>query len=306
MFTINANWKVSSLTVNKTKRWYQVYTPPNLKDKAPVIFILHGGGGSMKKIFTKRGGGILGYIDIANKHGLLLVAPNGTNAKNGDTKGDKQHWNDLRGDGPLSNKETKDVLFIQKLTKEIISKYSVNSKKLYITGASNGGMMTFKMLLKKPNLFAAGVAFIASLPANPKSPLSPTGMPVPLMMMNGTKDRLIKWDGGKVARKNGETISINDTRKFWIKNNQVTPAPQSITKLPNINTQDGCTVTHTIYEAKNKNGRPFHFLKLEGAGHNVPTIDHPLKIRRFAKRIIGNECHDIEGAVYAWAFMNKF
>jgi poly(3-hydroxybutyrate) depolymerase len=163
--------------------------------------------------------------------------------------------------------------------------------------------MTFRMLIEKPELFAAGVAFIASLPEN-YDRLQRPSTAKPLMMCNGTADPLIKWQGGDVGRNRGRTCPIEAAVNWWIETNQCEPKPKSVAKLADNDKSDGCRVVHQIYAPKT-GGSAFEFVKIVGGGHTLPSIQYSLPDKRLIQRLIGPMCHDIEGAEMAWEFMKK-
>ena len=102
------NWRESSLRVGELTRWYRVYIPRSLSEKAPVVLLLHGGRQSMRRMFRSGAVATKEWADLAETEHFLLVVPNGTNAS-GDTRGDRQGWNDGRiVDSPV-NPEVDDV-----------------------------------------------------------------------------------------------------------------------------------------------------------------------------------------------------
>ena len=93
------NWQESSLRVGELTRWYRVYVPRSLPEKAPVVLLLHGGCQSMRRIFSSGAVATKEWADLAETERFLLVVPNGTNPTTGDTRGDRQGWNDGRISG---------------------------------------------------------------------------------------------------------------------------------------------------------------------------------------------------------------
>ena len=241
---------------------------------------------------------------IAEREGLLLIVPNGT-ARSGDTKGDRQNWNDLRNKD-IGQQDAHDVKFLAILIGSLQQEYKFDATRVYVTGASNGGMMTFRMLIEKPELFAAGVAFIASLPAEHSGIERPT-TPVPLMMCNGTQDPLITWEGGNVGlnRGRGATCSVDEAVAWWARTNKCNSKPASVTILDDKNQQDNCHIIRYVF-TPNDDGADFEFLKIDGGGHSLPSIKYSLPDNRMVKRVLGTMCRDAEGAELAWAFMQRY
>ena len=297
-------WHESSIKVDGLDRWYRVFRPEGFQANNPAVVLLHGGGQSMRKIFARDFNASKHWQTIAEQEGLLLIVPNGT-ARNGDTKGDRQNWNDLRNKD-IGQQNAQDVKFLEVLINSLQHEYKFDSTRIYVTGASNGGMMTFRMLIEKPELFAAGVAFIASLPVDHSS-VKRNKSPIPLMMCNGTKDPLIKWEGGSVGlnRGRGATCSVDEAVAWWAKTNRCNSEPISVTKLENKNQQDDCQIIRYVYSPTD-GGADFEFLKIEGGGHSLPSIKYSLPDNRMVKRVLGTMCRDAEGAELAWEFMQRF
>jgi polyhydroxybutyrate depolymerase len=295
-------------------RWFLEYKPDNYVANAPVVILLHGGTGSMRVLFQRGRYGSKRWLDVCSTNGFLLLAPNGVNIDTGDTYGDDQTWSDLRllnnpnNTIPISD----DVGFLSKLVQYSINEHNVNPMKVYITGASNGGLMTYTMLVKQPNLFAAGAAFIANIP---DVIIETPNQTTPLMIMNGNKDRLMKWNGGELpSQVAGIMRSALATRDFWITNNQASITNVIKSTLPNRNFLDRCRIRSEFYPASNStttnNGAsaPVHFYIMDGGGHSVPSRRGFLSILTNVYDLLigGPTCHDINGADVAWSFLSSY
>src|SRR6185312_7796791 len=123
----------SELTHKGIKRTYYYYVPKVVSPakKVPLLFVLHGAGGNGEQIsnFTK-------YKAIADKDTFIVVYPSGY----------KKHWNDGRdADFESHTMNIDDVGFIDTLITIFQNKYSIDSKRIYATGLSNGGFMCFRL-----------------------------------------------------------------------------------------------------------------------------------------------------------------
>ncbi|MFM7468253.1 MAG: alpha/beta hydrolase family esterase [Vampirovibrionales bacterium] len=172
----------------------------------------------MRKVFADNAGGTRAWLALARTTPMILVAPNGTHPETHDTYGDRQHWYDLRSK-ETSPKDTvlDDVAFIQGMLQYLKTKTPYDPQRVYVTGSSNGGMMTQRLLIELLGVFKAGAAFLSALPESDQSlPLPETIRPVPLLLLNGTADTLIRWEGGTVAEgmspfSQGKTRSVTET-----------------------------------------------------------------------------------------------
>lgn len=287
--------------IDGVRRHFLVYNVEPHKTFGAAVVLLHGGGQSMRKLFAPNRAGTRKWLDIADRNNILLIVPNGTNAKTGDTEGDRQAWNDLRRNRSAGNSTADDVTFINRLIDTLATEVTFDPTKIYVTGASNGGMMTFRLLIERPDRFAAGVAFIANLP---KEDVARARTPTPLMLMNGTEDRLILYDGGPVAGgRRGETRSTDATLDYWIDVNRADRASATTRTLPDIDPDDGCRLIETLYPAT-EGGADVAFIKMDGGGHTIPATDGG-NMGFMAHRVLGTQCRDADGAALAWAFMDR-
>jgi polyhydroxybutyrate depolymerase len=301
----SAVWREEKLQVGDDLRWFRVYEPRDLQNPAPVVVLLHGGTQSMRKIFEGNSGGTQAWLDVADQEGILLLVPNGTNRETGDTKGDHQNWNDLRPASSADEVELDDVAFVNALLNWAEQSYALDASRIYVTGASNGGMMTYRLLIELPERFATGAAFISSLPDD-LSRVSQPDAPTPLMIVNGTEDPLVKWQGGNVGgRGNGKTLPVEDSLAWWLAANRAIPGEAVSTILPDLDPDDKCRLHVTQYPALD-GGAPVRFIKMDGGGHALPSMNYGIPDNVIVDLLIGPVCQDAEGAWLAWEFMQEF
>ena len=134
------------------ERVYRIYIPTTYdKNQAtPAVFCFHGGGGDADK------GSIMGLTPLAESEGFIAVYPEGMN----------RHWNDGRKSAKFAEQDAEidDVAFILALLDHLESKYRLDKKRLYATGASNGGFFCQRLALEASHRFAAVGTIIATMP----------------------------------------------------------------------------------------------------------------------------------------------
>lgn len=297
-------WTESSLRVGSLERWYRVYRPRGVPDPARAVLLLHGGTQSMRTVCGPRAGGTRAWTGICDREGVILIVPNGVNPQTGDTRGDSQNWNDLR----LSKSERKstadDVAFIRQLLQELVPTQHLDPERIYVTGASNGGMLTYRLLCEVPELFAAAATFLAVLPDR-EAGLEPPRRPTPLLIANGTEDPLVLWEGGVIRGQTDRLMSVRQNREWWVRANRAEPRAEPEQALPDLDGGDGCRIARSLHPALD-GGAPVLFLRVEGGGHALPSRAHPLPDSRLVRRLIGPVCRDAEGAELAWEFLSRF
>lgn len=242
-----------------------------------------------------------GIQPVAEKHGVLVVAPQGVS----------KHWNDGRNSEVFKEQDARidDVAFIDLILKELKVEFKIDEKRIYAMGMSNGGFMCQRLAIERSNTFTA----VASVTAQMGVPLAkkiPQG-PVSVMFINGTKDPLVPYNGGevqvnlfprlaKLRRKKkpsrGRVISTDAAVKYWLKHNKITTKPK-IEQLPDKASNDGCTVNVSTWSGNTAN---VVLYKIDGGGHTYPG-----GMQYLPERIIGKTCRDFKAIDAIWTFFEK-
>lgn len=297
------DWHDASLTHDGLKRYYRIYIPNNLQSPAPLVILLHGGTQSMNKIFRRKAGATREWPALAEKQGFILMAPNGVNPNNGDTKGDKQFWNDCRKPikGTGSDSVADDVGFVSKLIDLAVIKYNADPNRIYATGASNGGMMAYRVATELSDQVAAIAVMIAQQPV--ASECRKPKYPIAVMMIISTDDPLTPWEGGLLAKNSATVLSAEDTLQFWLQNNKSDIEKVKTTALADKNKKDKSTVIKSEYPPQ-KGGKEVWFFKVVGGGHTIPSKKHQAP-RWVTKLVLGSQNKDIEAAEEVWKFFQR-
>jgi len=282
-----------SIDIEGNKRQYHLYIPPNPVN-APVVFILHGNGGSNDQVIGLEGTNAPHklWLNIAERDNLILVVPNGTIGGNG-----RRGWNDCRIEVE-GNPTVDDVTFLSTLIDHIQSTYQTQSK-VFSVGTSNGAFMTQRLADEIPEKVAAIGVVVASRPAGSKCPESTVA--VPIVIINGTDDPLVPYEGGQVASDRGEILSTDKTIGYWTNRNQTDSNP-TVTEISNINVWDRSTITKYSY-SNGLNDSEVVLYKVNGGGHTEPSITE--RYSSIFKLIVGSQNGDIETAEEVWAFFAR-
>ena len=296
--------KEVTLTSGNRERVLLVQEPANPASPAPVVVLLHGGTQSMRRMFAPQAGATLEWLAVARANNILLLAPNGTNAETGDAKGDTQFWNDFRDAATARTTTAGDVAFIREMLGWAHKTYKTDPARTYVTGASNGGMMTYRLLIETPETFAVGAAFIAALPAEIARVPKPA-RPTPLLIMSGTADPLVQWNGGPILGNRGSVSSAAESLKWWIAANRAQLEPIGIEQLPHLDPKDTCSIERKTFAAQ-ANGAPVVFYTNQGGGHAMPSMKHAIPDGWLVRRFIGHVCRDVEAADLTWDFFKQY
>lgn len=285
-------------------RWFRVYEPAVPQTpRQPVVFLLHGGGQSMREVTV---GVFSEWTEIADEEGLLLIVPNGIDSRDGNTFGDQQSWNDCRQDDVVAETFADDVGFVAALIEWAAARYEIDRDRIYATGASNGGMMSYRLAFELGHRIAAIAPFIANLPA--VSECDGPAYPIPVMIVNGDAETYyMPWEGGCVADATcarGSVISAEATREFWLAFLRTTEVPSETFDFPDTFTGDGSTVTRFRYDG-GVDGTEVIFHRVRGGGHSAPTIEHPFDPLTLLLLGLGRQNRDMESAREVWAFFER-
>ncbi|MDA8140519.1 MAG: dienelactone hydrolase family protein [Desulfobacteraceae bacterium] len=279
-----------AVNVAGVERQYTVHYPTNKTPQrpGPLVIVLHGAGGASAENLAKW----TGLDTIADREGFIVVYPSGLNGR----------WNDGRGETFRRSKQVRavdDVGFMRSLIDGFIQRGEADASRVYVTGVSNGGMMAYRLGIELGAKLAAVAAVIANLPANLAG--QQPERPLPVLIMNGTADPIIPWNGGEMRTLGisyGKVISTEDTVKYWVAADRL-PLKSEKKILPDRDPRDNCRVEVDAY-GPDVNGREVVLYTIKGGGHTFPgskTPDRP--------RMLGAKCMDINGAEVIWEFFKK-
>ena len=202
---------------------------------------------------------------------------------------DKLGWNDCRGD-TTTNPATDDVGFIVELAAAMADIYPIDENRIYVSGTSNGGHMSFRLAIEAGEKFAAIAPVVAALPTNSKCSQPDTH--VALLLINGTNDTILPYGGGPMPGGRGEVLSTADTISFWKNQNQNT-AIATVENLPDIDVRDASTIVRKTYSGETRI-QDVVLVTMDGAGHTEPSISEQFSV--FFESIVGKQNHDVEMA----------
>jgi polyhydroxybutyrate depolymerase len=164
--------------------------------------------------------------------------------------------------------------------------YKINTKKIFAVGTSGGGHMAYKLGLTMPEKFKAITAIIANLPDTNNIDCVEKHVPLPVMIINGTFDKVNPYEGGEVIIQNNLSLgfvrSTNRTFEYWSSLAGYKGSPK-MESLPDNDPNDGKTIERYTFKEKNK--PEVTLLKVIGGKHDYPNdINVYLEAWEFFKR----------------------
>jgi polyhydroxybutyrate depolymerase len=221
-FTPKAGFHELSVKTADTTRPFLLYIPESLDTTkpAPLVFFLHGGGGSMNQAKS------YDLQDKADEAGFVLVLPNGTGALRDD--GMLATWNAGECCGGARDRDIDDVGYIRAIVQSVGDLLSIDSSRVYATGMSNGGLMSYRLACDAADIFAA-IAPVAgtdnTTECNPSEPVS-------VLHIHALDDTHVLYNGGagedafRDETKVTDFTSVNETINRWIAYNKLPAEPE--------------------------------------------------------------------------------
>jgi polyhydroxybutyrate depolymerase len=281
-----------TIDVNGVKRSYTAQLPA--KKPVPLVIVLHGK--------TQRGADMItrtAWPQVAKREGFAVVFPDGLNHAWADTR--TKAGPELRGPPP----GTDDVGFIAKLVEKLVADGTADARHVYVTGVSNGGAMAMTLLCARADLFVAGASVIMNLTDEAAATCHPS-RPLPILIMNGTADPLIPYEGGRGTSyfATDGFWSTEKTVAFWRELNGCETDDADVTDLPDRAPADQSTVTRIT--SRCPRGHDVVLYRINGGGHRMPGFAPDARFPKIATRLLGPQNGDIDGAETIWAFFSQF
>jgi poly(3-hydroxybutyrate) depolymerase len=164
-------------------RAYYLFVPDKLtKDHpAPLLLLLHGSGRNGASLTDK-------WKDLAKKEGIILVAPDAINT---------QGWS-----SPVDGPD-----FLHDLITELLSKYPIDARRMYLFGHSAGASFALYMALYESEYFAAAAIHAGALTPQDGVIVERAKRKIPIHIAVGTVDRFFPLAAVRATR---DMLNSND------------------------------------------------------------------------------------------------
>ena len=195
------------LTVNGQARTFQLERPAG-QGPSPTIIMLHGGGGRASEEAQ-----LSGLAQLGPREGFVTIFPQATGGLwNFFLTGEEtvQYAKFFQNHGGLPD----DVAFLKMLAADLVRDGIADPKRIYLAGRSLGGVMVLRLACLDAEWFAAIGLLISAMPQVIGSHCHPP-KPVPVLMINGTDDRVTSQTIGdrmRVARQQAN-LSMEEVGK---------------------------------------------------------------------------------------------
>jgi polyhydroxybutyrate depolymerase len=223
--------QAETLMVDGQQRTYLLYRPATADQPAPLVIALHGSGLDAKSLENRSQ-----YDGLAQRQGFLVVYPQGVNL----------FWNAGSCCGPA---DTDDVTFIKDLIAKFVGDGSVDSKRVFVVGVSNGAMMAQRLGCE----LAGQITAIASVSGTLVSDSCSPSRAISILEMHGTADDLIPYEGAASC-----CLSTMAVMEGW--------ATRDGCPASSVETDSGITRTYTWAPCRDRSMVVLDTIL--GAGHN--------------------------------------
>jgi polyhydroxybutyrate depolymerase len=252
------------------EREYLIHFPASADDEKPLALLLcfHGYGNTANEImdYSK-------FNEIADAHNFIVVYPQGLKHEW------ITHWN---VGGFIKGSSADDVGFVNAMLDELEAEYSIDTERVYATGASNGGFMSFMLACELSDRFAAIASVIGSMTPEVLEVCDPSHQ-MPILQLHGTADDVVPYNG------QSDMLPIDSVLSYWKTHNQ-TNLTATAEEIADADQNDGSTVEKYIYNNGLNGASVIHYKVLNG-GHDWFGAE-------------GNM--DIQSSQIVWEFLSRY
>ncbi|MEM7222622.1 MAG: PHB depolymerase family esterase [Pseudomonadota bacterium] len=279
----------------ETERAYYIHNDKPVENAPrPLVVALHGYSGKGEAV---RGSHRLAehlwakLDEIAQREGFVTLYPVALHGQ----------WNLFPGlkDTTLESGEpADDVGYIHGLVADMVAKGIADPNRIYLTGFSDGAILSYRLLcLDGPGVFAAAVPIAGSMHQPHYDSCAPDFVP-PILVIAGTRDPILPYDGWLFS--GGREVSIPETMELWRKLHGCDA--QSWTLMADRVVEDSSRVRAVTWTGC-ATPDSVKLLRIEGGGHQAPSFTPGPA--RWTERF-GPRNQDIESAEEIWRFLSVF
>jgi polyhydroxybutyrate depolymerase len=244
----------------------------------PLLFNLHGYGSNA---FQQEAYG--DFRPIADTANFILVHPDGTTDMTG-----TPFWNAFGS----PTETVDDIGFLSALIDTLADDYNIDLNRVYSTGMSNGGFMSYTLACQLSERIAA-IASVTGTMVTPNLNACNCQHPMPVMQIHGTADPTVPYNGNPQG-----FVAVEDLVDYWADFNNCNPTATEIA-VPDVNMTDACTADQFIY-AGGTNGASVELFRVNGGAHTWPGANP------FFTASLGVTNQDFSASVEIWRFFSQY
>ncbi len=295
--------------INEHTRTYVVHLPQGYDSQQhyPVVILLHGRDQDAAEMAR-----LTHFNEFADKDSIIAVYPNAVNGRwnfganqlqpyrRGPYRrrgpfgpgypppGPRQEPGQRRpGAGPAE-----EFPFFHRMLDRLATHYSVDTRRIYAVGLGEGGFMALRMGCNMADRIAAIATVAATMP---KTLNCIPSRPIPVLLINGTEDHIVHYDGGRYRDGLLHLLSAEDSAKEWARLNRCSEKPNE-SKLPSL--QKGSKDTKVyLFDGCHENAQVALYAVKDG-GHTWPGGEQYM-----SEKEIGKTSHALNANETIWSFL---
>jgi len=265
--------RTSGLIISHSKiRSYLIHVPAGYQPgtPTPLVISFHGYGSKPEDILATSG-----WNKLADQENFIVVYPEAT--------GSPKSWSNV-WDG-----RTSDVDFVSDLIDQLSRDYTLDPKRIYANGHSNGGGMAFLLSCTLSERIAAfgGVSGAYHTPWEKCNP----SRPVPAIIIHGTADPTVPYEGSPASTYSFSTPNIPEWTAALAQRNGCAETPLT---LPALGEVTGVQYTNCI------GGADVILYTVAEGGHSWPGSPYPPPEDQF-----GHASMDADATRLMWDFFKQ-
>jgi polyhydroxybutyrate depolymerase len=276
-----------TIEVEGLKRNYISYVPRGLAHGAPLVVVMHGSGETAAQIRVETG---YGFERLADQHGFAVVYPDSYTFD----------WDDCGkiGDFSVNGRNVDDVGFVGAVVDKLVGEIGVDPSRVFATGVSSGGFMSLRLALEAPSRYRAVAAVSANVHVPDNFKCKPVGPGTSVMIMDGTKDPIVPFDGGEINLlgmfyKGGNVRSAQASAQYFADLYKIVGSPD----VSQISVSEGNAVEKASWN--NGTSAEVELVTIVGGGHGLPQA----YARR--PRLLGPSPMAPNGPAMIWEFFER-
>lgn len=284
--------------VDNHNRKFVVYVPKSYSRtrSVPLLLVFHGLGMNATSMTA-----VTGFNGVASRNNFIVAYCQAVKGK----------WND----GMRNAQGVSDVKYVKAVIKSLNEKLSIDNRRIYACGLSNGGYFCQLLASAMPNTIK-GISVVGSTVMSQALTSATNSKPIPCVFFLGSNDPLVSWGDGKsrslgkygkklglksidpkfleLARYGG-WMNVGDMVNYWTTRNRCNSSP--VTRyLPDKDRSDGMRVRLEAYGSR---GNAVYLYIIEGGSHSWPGALQLPGVKT-------KSCQDISASELIWDFFQRY